>query len=115
MNAPLPTAVLNVAQAQQQINQVWDNDLVQRLSDYIAVPAKSPMFDSDWVQHGYIESVVQSAANWVLAQKVMGLTLEIVRLPGRTPVLFLIWLRSVVLQQKKLFRQVQKAPQAKLS
>jgi len=32
--------------------------------------------------------VVQRAADWVLAQKVAGLTLEVIRLPGRTPVLF---------------------------
>ena len=29
-----------------------------------------------------------AAASWVEAQKVEGLTLEIVRMPGRTPVLF---------------------------
>jgi acetylornithine deacetylase/succinyl-diaminopimelate desuccinylase-like protein len=32
--------------------------------------------------------VLRNAAQWVEAQKVEGLTLEIVRLPGRTPVLF---------------------------
>jgi acetylornithine deacetylase/succinyl-diaminopimelate desuccinylase-like protein len=40
------------------------------------------------VQHGYIEQVVRNAAAWVEAQQVEGLSLEIVRLPGRTPVLF---------------------------
>jgi len=88
VNAALPIGVLNATVAQEQISAQWDRDIVARLSDYIAVPAKSPMFDPDWVQHGHIESVVQSAASWVQAQKVAGLTLEIVRLPGRTPVLF---------------------------
>ena len=32
--------------------------------------------------------MVRNAASWIEAQKVEGLTLEIVRLPGRTPVLF---------------------------
>ncbi len=88
MNAALPAGVFNTAAAADQINRQWDDDLVGQLSRYIEVPAKSPMFDADWQQHGYIDSVVQSAANWVQAQKVAGLTLEIVRLPGRTPVLF---------------------------
>ncbi len=88
MNAALPIGVLNATEAQAQISVQWDRDIVARLSDYIAVPAKSPMFDPDWVQHGYIEAVVQSAASWVQAQKVAGLTLEIIRLQGRTPVLF---------------------------
>ena len=66
----------------------WDRDIVKQLTDYIAIPAKSPGFDKDWVQHGHLETVVRNAAAWVEAQKVEGLTLEIVRLPGRTPVLF---------------------------
>ena len=45
-------------------------------------------FDADWAQHGYIDTVVRNAASWVQAQKVQGLTLEVIRLPGRTPVLF---------------------------
>ncbi|WP_296916859.1 M20 family metallopeptidase [Polaromonas sp.] len=78
----------NTAQALSQITAQWDGDIVQQLSDYIAIPAKSPMFDSDWAQHGYIDTVVRNAAAWVEAQKVEGLTLEIVRLEGRTPLLF---------------------------
>jgi acetylornithine deacetylase/succinyl-diaminopimelate desuccinylase-like protein len=40
------------------------------------------------VQHGFVETVIRNAAAWVEAQKVEGLMLEIVRLEGRTPVLF---------------------------
>ena len=92
MNAPLhreiPAAILHAEQALSQVTAQWDGDIVRQLTDYIAIPAKSPMFDSDWVQHGHIEAVVRNAASWVEAQKVDGLTLEIVRLAGRTPVLF---------------------------
>ena len=35
------------------------------LTDYIAIPAKSPMFDADWQKHGYIDRVVRDAASWV--------------------------------------------------
>jgi acetylornithine deacetylase/succinyl-diaminopimelate desuccinylase-like protein len=92
MNAPLhreiPAGILNTAQALSQITAQWDDDIVQQLTDYIAIPAKSPMFDSDWAQHGFIDTVVRNAAAWVEAQKVAGLTLEVVRLEGRTPLLF---------------------------
>jgi acetylornithine deacetylase/succinyl-diaminopimelate desuccinylase-like protein len=80
--------LLNPAQALAQVSQAWDTDLVAQLTNYIAIPAKSPMFDADWAQHGLIDTVVQNAFEWVQAQKVAGLTLEIIRLPGRTPVLF---------------------------
>ena len=88
MNARVPNAALNSAEVLQSVTQAWDRDIVPQLSDYIAIPAKSPAFDADWAQHGHLEAVVQRAADWVLAQQVAGLTLEIVRLPGRTPVLF---------------------------
>ena len=87
MTARLPDSVLNTTQALAHVSQAWDGDIVQRLSDYIAIPAKSPMFDADWAAHGYLETVVRNTAAWIELQKVPGLTLEVVRLPGRTPVL----------------------------
>jgi acetylornithine deacetylase/succinyl-diaminopimelate desuccinylase-like protein len=92
MNAPLhrelPATVLDSAVALDQVTRQWDGDIVRQLTDYIAIPAKSPGFDPQWEQHGYIETVLRNAAAWVEAQKVEGLKLEVVRLPGRTPVLF---------------------------
>lgn len=92
MNAPLhreiPATVLDSARALDQVSRQWDGDIVRQLTDYIAIPAKSPGFDPEWQQHGYLETVLRNAAAWVEAQKVEGLKLEIVRLPGRTPVIF---------------------------
>jgi len=92
MNAPLhkeiPADILNAAKALSQVSAQWDSDIVTQISDYIAIPAKSPGFDADWKAHGYIDTVMRNAAAWVEAQKVDGLTLEVIRLDGRTPVLF---------------------------
>jgi hypothetical protein len=86
MNARVPG--LNAEQVLREVTQAWDSDIVRQLSDYIAIPAKSPAFDAQWQAHGHLETVVQRATDWVRAQKVEGLTLEIVRLPGRTPILW---------------------------
>ena len=92
MNAPLhrevPTGVLDDAQALAQTSAQWDRDIVAQLTEYIAIPSKSPGFDANWAQHGHIDAVMRNAAAWVEAQKVEGLRLEVVRLEGRTPVLF---------------------------
>ena len=92
MNAPLhkeiPADILNAAQALSQVSAQWDADIVRQISDYIAIPAKSPGFDADWKAHGHIDTVMRNAAAWVEAQKVEGMTLEVIRLDGRTPVLF---------------------------
>ena len=53
------------------------SEIVPQLTDYIAMPAKSPMFDADWQEHGYIDRVVRDAARWVERSKVAGLKLEV--------------------------------------
>ena len=79
---------LNPSQALAQVSHQWDSSILPQLKDYIAIPAKSPMFAPDWQQQGLLDQVVRNAAQWVEAQKVAGLKLEILRLPGRTPLLF---------------------------
>ena len=66
----------------------WDQDIVPQLTDYIRIPAKSPHFDPEWAAHGHIERVIRLAEAWAKQQPVKGLTVEIVRLPGRTPLLY---------------------------
>ena len=66
----------------------WDTEIVAQLVDYIRIPAKSPHFDPQWEAHGHIDHVIRDALAWVHRQPVRGLAVEIVRLPGRTPVLF---------------------------
>ena len=88
MNARVPTAPFNAPQALNQVSQAWDSSIVAQLQDYIGIPAKSPMFDADWQAHGYLDTVVRNTASWIASQKVDGLTLEVIRLEGRTPVLF---------------------------
>jgi len=69
-------------------DEAWDARIVPALTDYIAIPAKSPMFDADWVQHGFVDRVVRDAATWVEGRKVAGLKLEVLRMDGRTPLIF---------------------------
>jgi len=94
MNARLPQPqLLDASALQSHVDATWRERIVTELERYIEVPAKSPMFDPDWAAHGLLERVLQSASDWVRAQQVDGLTLEIVRLNDangvpRTPVLF---------------------------
>ena len=93
MNARIEPTVLNTTQLQADVNAAWGERIVPALTDYIAVPAKSPMFDPDWAAHGHLARVLQSATDWVEQQCVPGLRCEIIRLNdaqgrARTPVLF---------------------------
>jgi len=70
------------------VARTWDGSIVPQLVEYIRIPAKSPHFDPQWEEHGHIEKVIRLAEAWARQQPVRGMTVEIVRLPGRTPVLY---------------------------
>jgi len=72
----------------ERIDRQWDGDIVAQLVDYIRIPAKSPHFDPQWREHGHIEDAVQLALAWGRRQPIAGMTLEVIRLEGRTPVIF---------------------------
>ena len=62
----------------QFVGSKWDAEIVPQLTDYIAIPNKSPMFDPDWVAHGYMDQAVALMENWARAQDIPGMTLEVV-------------------------------------
>jgi acetylornithine deacetylase/succinyl-diaminopimelate desuccinylase-like protein len=70
------------------VSTQWDAEIVPQLTDYVRIPAKSPHFDPQWEANGHIERVIRLAEGWVKKQPVRGLAVEIVRLPGRTPLLY---------------------------
>ena len=71
------------------ISSIWDEQIVPRLVEYIKIPNKSPMFDSQWAEHGYMDQAVALMEQWARAQPIQGMKLEVVRLPGRTPLIFI--------------------------
>ena len=80
---------MNQHQAQTFIDHLWDSSIVPSLTDYIRIPCKSPHFDADWQSNGYIEEGVQHIHEWLSNHKDEDMSLEVVRLPGRTPVILL--------------------------
>ena len=73
------------------VDQIWGDAIVPTLVDYIRIPNKSPAFDPDWAAHGHMEEAVSLFERWARAEiaGLPGATLEIVRLPGRTPLMLI--------------------------
>ncbi|HEX3430241.1 MAG TPA: M20/M25/M40 family metallo-hydrolase [Rhizomicrobium sp.] len=71
------------------VEQIWEDAAVPALTEYIRIPNKSPAFDPDWEQHGYMRDAVALMERWARAHLPEGGTLEVVRLPGRTPLMFM--------------------------
>jgi acetylornithine deacetylase/succinyl-diaminopimelate desuccinylase-like protein len=84
-----PPFTLDAAALQRSIDGKWDDDIVPRLVEYIRIPNKSPMFDADWVSHGYMDQAVELMRAWAQSQPIAGLALEVVQLAGRTPLIFI--------------------------
>src|SRR5689334_23361178 len=73
------------------VDQCWSDDIVPTLVEYIKIPNKSPSFDPQWAEHGYMENAVKLFEGWARERiaALPGATLEIVRLPGRTPLILI--------------------------
>lgn len=71
------------------VDAAWEKSLLPEIERYIRIEAKSPMFDAGWEKSGHIEAAVKLLEAWCKAQDLVGMKLEIVRLPGRTPLLFM--------------------------
>jgi acetylornithine deacetylase/succinyl-diaminopimelate desuccinylase-like protein len=68
---------------------IWEESVVPELVDYIRIPNKSPAFDPDWFEHGYMERVVEQFTHWCKRQNLKGMSLEVVRLSNRTPLIYI--------------------------
>ncbi len=71
------------------VNAMWDDSIIPEIAEYIKVPNKSPHFDPDWEKHGHMETAVQMLEAWCKTQPIKDMTIEIVRIEGRTPLLFI--------------------------
>ena len=76
-------------QTRDNISGLWDKEIVPQLVEYIKIPNKSPMFDKEWAAHGFMDQAVTQLSGWAKAQAVEGMTVEVVRLDGRTPLIFI--------------------------
>jgi acetylornithine deacetylase/succinyl-diaminopimelate desuccinylase-like protein len=78
---------MNIEKTRDLIDRAWEQSILPELMDYVRIPNRSPAFDPDWEAHGHMEAAVQLMRRWAEAQALPGAHIEVLRLPGRTPVL----------------------------
>lgn len=81
--------MLNPQKLYDYVKSEWRNNILPSLCDYIKIPNKSPHFDQAWQEHGYMDQAVEHVADWCKLHAPYGMRIEIVRIPGRTPLLFM--------------------------
>ncbi|MCB1643540.1 MAG: M20/M25/M40 family metallo-hydrolase, partial [Xanthomonadales bacterium] len=71
------------------VNEKWDREVIPELSTYIKIPNKSPMFDPQWSDRGYMTEAMDLLETWARDQPIPGMQIERINLPGRTPLLLI--------------------------
>jgi len=80
---------MNHAATRAYIDTLWNQSIVQELAEYIRIPNKSPAFDREWQAHGHMERVVTRFEAWARKQPLKAMRVEVMRIDGRTPLLFI--------------------------
>src|SRR5687768_14407497 len=82
---------MDPASVKRFVDTLWEDEVIPELVEYIRIPNKSPMFDPQWAEHGYMDDAVRLMERWARAKlaALPGAKLDVLRLPGRTPLILI--------------------------
>ena len=87
--AAADVAGFDVKKTEAFVTEEWLGSAIPTLEEYIKIPNQSPTFDPEWATNGLQEKVVELFVDWVKSKNVPGLALEVVKLEGMTPLIFM--------------------------
>ncbi len=95
------------------VDRAWNDEITPTLVDYIRIPNKSPAFEPDWEKTGHMERAVAMFRDWAGARlkKLPGATMEVLRLPGRTPLILIDVPGKVAGETVMLYGHLDKQPE----
>ena len=67
----------------------FERDALDAINTYATIPCLSPMYDAQWVEHGYLDQAVDLLATWALERRFAHAEVSAQRLDGRTPLLMI--------------------------
>ncbi|MGM0574466.1 MAG: M20/M25/M40 family metallo-hydrolase [Myxococcota bacterium] len=80
---------MDVRRTWEFVEGIWEDSILPALTDYIRIPNESPLFDPDWETHGHMDEAVGLAEAWAAEHLPSSATVEVWRIEGRTPLLFI--------------------------
>ncbi len=95
------------------VDRAWRDEITPALVDYIRIPNKSPSFEPDWEKLGHMERAVAMFRDWAgeRLKKLPGATMEVLRLPGRTPLILIDAPGTVAGETIMLYGHLDKQPE----
>ena len=70
-----------------RVDDVWRDEILPTLVDYVRIPCVSVQFDPDWKANGHLDLAVTMMREWCETREIEGLVVEVHELPGRTPLI----------------------------
>ncbi len=58
---------MDITRVLESVGRQWQESITERLTAYVRIPNKSPMFDPDWEKHGYMDQAANLIADWCRA------------------------------------------------
>lgn len=83
------TKKLNAKDALALSERVWEQEIIPAITEYIRIPNKSQGFDPNWRENGHMDRAVALIEGWCRKQPIEGLKVEVIRLEGRTPLIYM--------------------------
>jgi acetylornithine deacetylase/succinyl-diaminopimelate desuccinylase-like protein len=80
---------MDAAKTRKFVANIWKDSIVPELTRFIRIPNRSPLYDPQWQTHGHMDKAVSLIERWCRAQSLEGMIFEVVRLEGRTPLLWI--------------------------
>jgi acetylornithine deacetylase/succinyl-diaminopimelate desuccinylase-like protein len=80
---------IDAPRAAALVERLFAASVVPALTEYIRIPNQSPAFDPDWESAGHMQRAMDLIVAWCRGQALTGMRLEVVKLSGRTPLLFI--------------------------
>ena len=71
------------------VDNFWNDEIIPELVEYIKIPNKSPAFDKNWEENGYMEEVLQSAVKWAKEHAPEKSEFHIKKANGKTPLILI--------------------------
>lgn len=78
---------MDTAAVRAHVREMWDTTILDSLSELVTIPAVSGSFDQHWAEHGHLDAAVEHLGSWLASRQLPGASIEVVRLPGRSPLL----------------------------
>lgn len=80
-------SITGIDQWTSRTAQLWEDDVLPALTDYIRIPNVSPNYAPDWAETGHMARAADLLCSWCAPRLPEESKLELVQLPGRTPVI----------------------------